>query len=114
MQNTDQIPNSRTAILDAVIGATQQVTEGWDHEFAGPLGPDTRLVADLGCQSLDIVVLAGRLSRELQRNNIPFDRLLLSGGKPVQDLSLGTLADFLYEQTRNRGGIASHVGWTAT
>ena len=90
----------REAILARVMEATAALTQDWDRVFAAPIAPETRLVADLGCQSLDIIVLTAQLSRQLQRNDIPFERLLLANGKPVADISLGAMADFLWEQTK--------------
>jgi acyl carrier protein len=89
--------NENDAILRKVIEAAIGLTEDWDRAFADPIGPDTRLVADLGCQSLDIVVLTANLSRQLQRDDIPFERLFLSDGKPVRDISIRALAEFLCE-----------------
>jgi acyl carrier protein len=80
--------------------AAVNLTQGWERAFAAPLVPETRLIADLGCQSLDIIVLMAQLSRQLERHDIPFERLLLADGKPVPDVSLGRLADFLWEQTK--------------
>jgi acyl carrier protein len=93
-------PFEREAILADVMKAAAGLTQDWDREFAAPIAPETRLMADLGCQSLDIIVLTGQLSRQLRRNDIPFERLLLANGKPVSDVTVGALADFLWEQTQ--------------
>jgi len=92
-------PDGREAILAKVMEAAIGLTQDWARAFASPITPETRLVADLGCQSLDIIVLTADLSKQLKRSDIPFERLLLAGGKPVPDLSLGALADFLWKQT---------------
>jgi acyl carrier protein len=97
--NRPDAETGRDAILTTVMDAALRLTQDWDRSFADPIGPETRLVADLGCQSLDIVVLTANLSRQLDRGDIPFERLLVSDGRPVSDISLGTLADFLWEQT---------------
>jgi acyl carrier protein len=81
--------------------AVSRMIEDWDRDNVAPLTEETLLVADLGFQSLDIVVLTGDISRQLNRRDIPFERLLLRNGQPVSDLSLGVLADFLWEQVRN-------------
>jgi acyl carrier protein len=91
--------NARDVILAMVMEAVVDLTPGCDRTFATPIGPDTRLIADLGCQSLDIVVLFGDLSRQLNRGDIPLEQLVRKEGKPVLDISIGTLADFLWEQT---------------
>jgi len=91
----------REQILAAVIDAAIQLTQDWDRCLSPPICAQTRLVADLGCQSLDIIVLTAQLSRQLNRNDIPFERLLLADGKPVPDVSLQAMASFLWEQTRS-------------
>jgi acyl carrier protein len=100
--NPDSQPFFRDAIMSQVIDAAIGLTQDWDRAFADPIGPDTRLVADLGCQSLDIVVLTANLSRQLQRRDIPFERLFLASGKPVPDISLRALADFLRDEPNER------------
>lgn len=82
-------------VLKQVIQAATALSENWERAFANPIGAETLLVADLGCQSLDIVVLTANLSSEAGRSDIPFEDLLLPGGKAVPDISLRALADFL-------------------
>jgi acyl carrier protein len=93
-------PVERQAVLANVMKEAAGLTQDCEREFAAPIAPETRLVADLGCQSLDIIVLIAQLSRQLQRNDIPFERLFLANGKPVSDVTVGALADFLWEQTQ--------------
>jgi acyl carrier protein len=97
-------PDARNAILKTVMIEAQSLTQDWGRAFADPIAPETRLIADLGCQSLDIIVLTANVSRQLHRTDIPFERLLVSDGRPVSDISLGTLADFIWEQTAGAAG----------
>jgi acyl carrier protein len=103
-------PDGRDAILNLVIEAAKVLTQDWERAFEDPITPETMLVANLGCQSLDIVVLTADLSRQLHCHDLPFERLFLAEGKPVPDFSLETLADFFWVQmeARNRkpGGAA--------
>jgi acyl carrier protein len=94
--------NGREAILLRVMDIVREMIQDWDRDdLTTPLTEDTQLVADLGYQSLDVVVLTAAMSRMLNRKDIPFERLLLVGGRPIPDLSLGALADFLWEQVKN-------------
>lgn len=94
--------NGRDEILLHLMTAVTGMMQDWDRDDAtAPLGEHTYLVADLGFQSLDIIMLAGGMSRNLNRTNIPFERLLLVDGRPIKDLSLGMLADFLWEHVKN-------------
>lgn len=92
--------DGRNIILHKVIEAATGLTQDWEHAFSDPIAPETRLVADLGCQSLDIVVLTAQLSRQLNHTDLPFERLFLPQGKPVGDISVGTLAEFFWEHTQ--------------
>jgi acyl carrier protein len=94
-------PDRRDAVLALVITTVAEMVEDWDRAFADPITSQTLLVGDLGFQSIDIVVLSGALSQSLDRRDIPFERLLLDDGKPVPDLRLGMLADFLWQQTQS-------------
>src|ERR1035441_9089544 len=87
MNCPDPEPNGRDAILTRVMEAATSLTQDWDRAFADPIVPESLLVADLGCQSLDIVVLTADLSRQLKLRDLPFERLLLAGAKPVLDIS---------------------------
>jgi acyl carrier protein len=104
MNLAEPTPNERDVILTNVMNAARGLIqgEGWERAFADPITAETLLVGDLGCQSLDIIVLVADLSRRLGRHDFPLEKLLQVEGKPVTDISLGTLADFLWEHTRNR------------
>jgi len=41
-----------------IIGLLQDMTVDWDNEFSGSIDGETRLVADLGFTSIDVVQLA--------------------------------------------------------
>jgi hypothetical protein len=98
-------PNARLAILTLVMQTITEMLRDEDRIFASPLTPQTLLVADLDYKSLDIVMLIGYLNRQLGLIDIPFEQLLFIHGRPVADLSLQTLADFMWEQTRGRAGV---------
>jgi acyl carrier protein len=88
------------AILLSLVSVVTRMIQDWDRDIVAPLGKSTLLVADLGCQSLDIVILAAEMNRQLNRTDIPYERLFLPQGEPISDLSLGELADFLWDQVR--------------
>jgi acyl carrier protein len=84
-----------------------QVTEGilellseaqGDWEYTGEIGPHTQFVADLGLESLEIVVLSTMVQQRYGRLPFPqfFDEI---GQRPVdqRDLSVADLAAFVCE-----------------
>jgi hypothetical protein len=98
-------PNGRLSILALVMQTVTDMLRDEDRVFADALAPQTLLVADLYFKSLDIVMLIGYLNRQLRLTDIPFEQLLFVHGRPVADLSLQTLADFLWEQTRTNADV---------
>jgi len=81
--------------LAAVIAAVRALMQDWNSSFKGPIGATTTLVGDLGFESIDVVILTGDLQRRFGTRELPFERLFLSGGQSVSDLSIGALATFM-------------------
>src|ERR1700678_1848304 len=69
-----------------------------DWEYTGEIGPDTRSVADLGLESLEIVVLSTMVPQRSGRRPFPqfSDEI---GQRPVdeRDLTVADLAMFVCE-----------------
>jgi acyl carrier protein len=66
-----------------------------DRDFPGPVGPDTRVFADLGLASIDLVVLAEKLEQHYGRR-LPFGPFLKGlRDRGADDLELGELVTFL-------------------
>ena len=84
---------SRQTILATVIAAIEELVQDWD--LATPVGPATRLVADLGFESIDLIQMVAALEQEFGRPNLPFAELLIVDGRYVDDLTVGQIADFL-------------------
>ncbi len=56
---------------------------------------DTRLLADLGFESIDIIQLVVAIQEEIVKRKLSFDKLLMKDGRYVDDLSIGQIADYL-------------------
>ena len=113
MQTVSAVPD-RAAVLADVIGIIGEMTRDWEVAFAGEINEDTLLLAGLSFQSIDVVMLVGELHRLYGRTDIPFERLLLSNGRAVEDLRIGTLVDFLMEQLRAQPGAPpKESSWSA-
>jgi len=85
-------------ITKDLIQILTDMTQDWDLEFSGGIGADTRLVADLGFESIDVVMLIGEIHRHYNQRNLPFERLLLRDGGYVDDIRVSALAEFLHTQ----------------
>ncbi|HEX4871906.1 MAG TPA: phosphopantetheine-binding protein [Nevskiaceae bacterium] len=82
-------------MLDDLIALLTDFTQDWDLDLAGPIGADTRLLADLGFESIDIIQLVVAIQEELLKRKLPFDRLLMKDGRYVDDLRVGEIADYI-------------------
>ena len=83
------------ALVQPLITLLQDFTQDWDHSFDGEMGRSTRLFADLGFESIDIIQLAVAIQEEVVKKRVSFDKLLMKDGRYVDDLSIGQIADFL-------------------
>ena len=73
-------------------------TQDWDHEFEGEMDRSTKLLGDLGFESIDIIQLVVAIEEGISKKKVPFDQLLMKDGRYVDDLSIGQIADFLVER----------------
>lgn len=81
-------------VLDGILSLLDELKGDW--EFAGDITPDTCFVADLGLESLEIVVLATMIQQQYGRLPFPewFDEI---GQRPVEerDVSVAELVSFV-------------------
>ncbi len=81
-------------VLADVLGLMSQLADDW--EYGAAITPETRLLGDLGLESLDLVVLGTAIQQQYGR--LPFAELLADLGQvPVEerDLSVGELVAFI-------------------
>jgi acyl carrier protein len=86
-------------VLAGVLALLAQLADDWEYD--GDIGPDTAFVADLGLESLEIVVLGTMIQHEYGR--MPFAEYLDElGRRPVEerDLTVAELVGFVCEHRR--------------
>lgn len=93
------LTNGRPAPLEApfeqdVVAIIAEMVD-WEIDLGRPVTGTTRLVGDLGFQSLDIVMLILAIEGRYQRQDLPFDEVLTADGEYVTDLTVHQLAAFL-------------------
>ena len=70
-----------------------------DRDYAGPVGPGTRVFGDLGLASIELIVLAEKLEGYYGRR-LPFAAFLNELRKSgADDLEVGALVAFLQQHT---------------
>lgn len=80
-------------IRQDTITLLQQVAEDWDYDE--PITEDTYLVADLGFESLDVVILGTKM-QDHYGHVLPFNDLFAEiGQREIKDLTLGEWVSFI-------------------
>ena len=82
-------------IVERVASILRDMTSDWDLGSEQPIGRETKLMADLAFESIDIVQLIVAIEEHFGKRNLPFDRLLMADGRYVDDLAVGQIANFL-------------------
>jgi acyl carrier protein len=94
---------TETAIRRGIVELLKDIIEDWDTEFEGPIGPDTRLVADLGFESIDIVQFIVAVEERFSCKGLPYEELLMADGRYVDEVKVGDAISFLHQYLNNRG-----------
>lgn len=81
-----------------LIRLLKDFTQDWDQQFDGEMDRNTRLFANLGFESIDIIQLVVAIQEEVAHAAVPFEKLLMREGRYVDDLAIGQIADFLAQQ----------------
>jgi acyl carrier protein len=83
-------------VVQAILMLLEEARGDW--EYIGEIGVDTRFVADLGLESLEIVILSTMVQQQFGKLPFPqfFDAI---GQRPVdqRDLTVAELAMFVCE-----------------
>ena len=85
-------------LVPRLIELLKDFTQDWDNEFEGEMTRETKLLGDLGFESIDIIQLVVAIEQMVGKRKLPFDKLLMKDGRYVDDLAIGQIADFLAQQ----------------
>jgi len=86
-------------VLARILELLGELADDWEYD--GPIGPETRFIADLALESLEIVVLGTMIQHQYGR--LPFAEFLEElGQRPVEerDLTVAELVAFVCEHRR--------------
>jgi acyl carrier protein len=85
----------REEILTDVKLLLRRLADDW--EYGGDITQDTYLLADMGFESLDVVVL-GTAVQERYGQVLPFPELFAEiGQRELRDISVGEWVDFIHQ-----------------
>jgi acyl carrier protein len=108
MTGISEAANDRRRILGEVVALIEEMARDWEVGFSGGIQQESRLIADLGFQSVDVVQFIVALEEHYGRRNLPFAELLMKGGRFVDDLSVGETVEFLVRQLSANGAAGAH------
>jgi acyl carrier protein len=85
-------------VLSAIFALLEELKGDWEYE--GEIAPDTRFIADLGLESLEIVVLSTMIQQQYGKLPFPayFDEI---GRRPLEERDV-TVADLVTFVCRHR------------
>jgi len=90
--------SNRDDVQLTVVQILEDMTKDWEHGLTGPITAETGLMADLGFESIDMVMLIVAIEERFGRKGFPFEQLFMTEGRYVEELSVGTVAEFLHRQ----------------
>lgn len=89
---------TRETIERDLLALLTDMTSDWDVAHTGEIKPDTRLMADLSFESIDVVQLVVAIEAHFQRRHLKFEQLMMVDGRYVQELQVSQIVDFLDKQ----------------
>ena len=93
--STNTTTLSKDDIQPRVISVLEEVTSDWDLDLPDGIGASTRLMEDLGFESIDVVQLVVSLEQAFERKSLPFEKLFMKDGDYVPELTVAQVTDFL-------------------
>jgi acyl carrier protein len=93
--NPTQLIDRETLEKDVLL-ILSDMTQDWDNTFSGPITGSTLLVADLGFQSIDVVMLISEIHRFYRGKQFPFGQLFLTKVGYADDVKMSSVIDFMH------------------
>jgi acyl carrier protein len=99
----ERVQDPHADLVSDLIEMLTDLTSDWDTEYSGRISAETRLIADLAFESVDVVHLMVAIQERYGRYDIPFEDLLMVDGRYVTDLRVEQIAVFLARQLHAAG-----------
>ena len=92
---------TREDVFETVLNLLKKMDEEW--EDTDEITPQTWLVADLGLESIDVVVL-GTTIQEYYDKSMPFAEFLAEiGEQEIRDIQVDQFVEFVYQHLNTAG-----------
>ncbi len=87
---TREVPG-HSATVSTVISTLESLVQDWDIEDT--ISPATKVVADLGFESVDLIQMVGALEQAFRPRKLSLVDMLVADGRYVDDLTVGEIAE---------------------
>jgi acyl carrier protein len=95
---------TREQVMEDVLMLLKKVSDDW--EYTGEITAETRFFADMGLQSLDVVVL-GTAVQEHYGRVLPFMKLFAEmGQRSIPDIPVGEWIEFIHRELAQADAVA--------
>ncbi|MEN8718707.1 MAG: hypothetical protein ABF296_00430 [Oceanococcaceae bacterium] len=81
-----------------LIALLEDFTQDWDTAPDGGITGESRLLADLGFESIDVIQFMVAVEEDIAGRKLPFNDLVMKDGRYVDDLSVRQMAVFLTKE----------------
>jgi acyl carrier protein len=89
----------RPGTTDTVVATIEVLVQDWDIEE--PIGLETKVVADLGFESVDLIQMIAALEQAFRPRRISLVDMLVADGRYVDDLSIGQIVNHVAARIDN-------------
>ncbi len=86
------------AIEQQLIDLLADFTQDWDTQPDGGITADSKLLADLGFESIDVIQFMVAIEEDIAGRKLPFNDLVMKDGRYVDDLSVSQIAEFVTKE----------------
>ena len=90
MQDT-RVPIDRATIMTTIVSTLENLVQDWDIEE--PITSKTRVVADLGFESIDLIQMVAALEHAFRLKGSSLVAMLVVDGRYVDDLTVEQVTD---------------------
>lgn len=87
--------DTQETMFPTIVGILEDFLEDLDTDFDAEITHKTRLLSDLGFESIDIIQLVVAIEETIGHRDVPFEQLLMHDGRYVEDLTVGQLVNFV-------------------
>lgn len=86
---------SEQVIVERLGQVLRDMVVDWEPDFDSPVGRETRIVDELGFESVDLMQLIVEIEKAFDCRGLPFDQVFMADSGYATEITVGQLADFL-------------------